>query len=124
MAGATKEFPQSPKTITACGLCQQDGINMPTCSPELKTPRKIRKKPQSTDTHFTLCWSRMERESIKNASAKQIWLEDKASSARMRLFLGCGTTTEKVKKSLDKKSDLVMVIIEQKLTYNYNPEVK
>ena len=33
---ATEESQQSPKTLTASGMCQQYGTIMPTCSPELK----------------------------------------------------------------------------------------
>ena len=62
---------------------------------------------------------------MREASAKQTRLEDEASSARMRLFLGCGKTGETVKNPLDnviKRSELV--ISERTSADNSNPEVQ
>ena len=54
--------------------------------------RKPKPKPGYNLGYFTLWWSRMAREGVKDELARRRKEEDNASSARVRLLLGCGKT--------------------------------
>ena len=51
--------------------------------------------------YFTLWWSRMYHEGVKEAATKKIQAENKASSARIRDYLMCGKKTVPEKSSYD-----------------------
>jgi hypothetical protein len=54
--------------------------------------RKPNQKPGYNLGYFTLWWSRMTREGVKDELPRRRKEDDNTSSARMRLLLDCGKT--------------------------------
>ena len=83
-------------------VCQPDHSVLCTCRMEntSQTKRSIKKpaarKPSSNREYnlgyFTLWWSRMTREGVRDEVARKKKEENDTNSARLRLLLGCGKT--------------------------------